>query len=90
MAQSRYIDAQYRNKEISIEQYNQQADKISRLKRKSSRDKSMAYGADRIKELVNKIKSFKPHVLFDDRVYDDFKRRLMPSDHTLKQGKKSS
>lgn len=50
----------------------------------------MAYGADRIKELVNKIKSFKPHVLFDDRVYDDFKRRLMPSDHTLKQGKKSS
>ncbi|HBL7240850.1 TPA: NERD domain-containing protein [Serratia liquefaciens] len=88
MARSRYIDAQYRNKEISIEQYNQQADKISRLKRKSTRDKSMAYGADRIKELVNKIKSFKPHVLFDDHVYDDFKRRLMPSDHTLKQGKK--
>lgn len=90
MARSRYIDAQYRNKEISLEQYNQQADKISRLKRKLTRDKSMAYGADRIKELVNKIKSFKPHALFDDRVYDDFKRRLMPSDHTLKQGKKFS
>ncbi|MCV5804659.1 nuclease, partial [Escherichia coli] len=26
-------------------------------------------------------------VLFDDRVYDDLKRRLMPCEHVLKQGK---
>ncbi|MDY4388626.1 nuclease-related domain-containing DEAD/DEAH box helicase [Pectobacterium aroidearum] len=88
MMRSKYLDEQYRCNEISNDQYNQQADKNSKLKRKLSRDKSMTYGVDRIKDLVNKIKSIKPHILFEDRVYDDFKRRLMPSEHTLKQGKK--
>lgn len=88
MIRSRYLDEQYRCNEISYDQYNQQADKNSKLKSKLSRDKSMTYGVDRIKDLVNKIKSIKPHILFEDRIYDDFKRRLMPSEHTLKQGKK--
>lgn len=85
---SRQLDEQYRQEKISNIEYNQQADKVAGLKRKLSRDKAMIYGLDRIQDLVRKIKSFKPHVLFDDRVYDDFKRRLMPSDHTLKQGRK--
>lgn len=84
----RKLDEQYRSGEISSDHYNKQADKISKIKRKMSRDMSMIYDVDRINNLVSKIKSFHPHVLFDDRIYDDFKRRLMPSDHTLKQGKK--
>lgn len=86
---SKNIAEQYKRGDISHEKYNQQAELISALKRKISRDKSIAYGVDRIKNLVNKITSVKPHILFDDRVYDDFKRRLMPSEHVLKQGKKT-
>lgn len=48
----------------------------------------MSYGSDMLPNLVRKIKSYGTHVLFDERVYDDFKRRLEPCDHVLKQGKK--
>uniref|UniRef100_UPI00404766CE AAA family ATPase n=1 Tax=Rheinheimera sp. TaxID=1869214 RepID=UPI00404766CE len=72
---------------VNADSHNRQADGLSRTKKKLSRDKFLVYTNDRLKELLKKINSYKPHVLFDDRVYDDFKRRLMPSDHVLKQGK---
>ncbi|MEG3131151.1 NERD domain-containing protein [Pantoea cypripedii] len=86
MIRSRHLAEQYKLKEISHEKYNRQADQISTVKRKLTRDKSMIYGVDRINDLVRKITSIKPHILFDERIYDDFKRRLLPGDHILKQG----
>ncbi|MFG0802423.1 nuclease-related domain-containing DEAD/DEAH box helicase [Leclercia adecarboxylata] len=85
---SKELSDQYKKNELTQEKYNQRAEQLSASKKKLSRDKSMIFGFDRIKDLAKKIQSFKPHVLFDQRVYDDLKRRLMPSEHTLKQGKK--
>ena len=77
-----------RDNKISIDQYNRKADGIESSKKKLSRDKSMTYCSDALQNIVKKIKGDSIHILFDERVYDDFKRRLMPCDHVLKQGKK--
>lgn len=75
-------------RKITQDEYNRKADSFAKVKRKISRDKSLAFTNDRLKDLVKKIKSYGNHVLFDERIYDDFKRRLMPSQHVLNQGKK--
>ncbi|WP_163392970.1 nuclease-related domain-containing DEAD/DEAH box helicase [Enterovibrio norvegicus] len=85
---ARLLFEQRRGNKIEIEKYNRIADSIDSSKRKLSRDKAMSYGSDMLPNLVRKIKSYGTHVLFDERVYDDFKRRLEPCDHVLKQGKK--
>lgn len=77
-----------RDNKIAIDQYNRKADGIESSKKKLSRDKSMAYCSDTLQNLVSKIKGYSTHILFDERVYDDFKRRLIPCEHVLKQGKK--
>ena len=46
----------------------------------------MAFGSDRLHVLTKKIRQNSKHPLFDDDVYQDFKRRLSPPEHTLKQG----
>ena len=80
----------YKLGNINYEFYNRRAEGFSRIKKNVSRDKSIIYTKDRLAGLLNKINGFKPHTLFDDRVYDDLKRRLMPSEHVLKQGKEIS
>lgn len=85
---ARLLFEQKKANEIAIEQYNRKADGIDSSRRKLTRDKAMSYGSDMLSNLVRKIKSYGTHVLFDERVYDDFKRRLEPCDHVLKQGKK--
>lgn len=72
---------------INIDAFNRQTEALSRTKKRIARDKAMAFGNDQTYVLVRKIKGYSSHILFDDRVYDDFKRRLMPSEHTKKQGK---
>ncbi|GEM77856.1 nuclease-related domain-containing DEAD/DEAH box helicase [Vibrio superstes] len=76
-----------RNQKIKIDVFNRQTEGLSRTKKRIARDKSIAYAGDQTTNLVNKIKSISSHVLFDKRVYDDLRRRLMPSEHTKKQGK---
>ncbi|EGQ9846007.1 NERD domain-containing protein [Vibrio cholerae] len=85
---ARLLFEQKKANKIAIEQYNRKADGIGSSRKKLSRDKAMSYGSDMLPNLVRKIKSYGSHILFDERVYDDFKRRLMPCDHVLKQGKK--
>lgn len=46
----------------------------------------MSFGSDRLGDLVRKIKQHSKHVLFDENVYRDFKRRLRPPENTLNQG----
>jgi hypothetical protein len=72
---------------IDVDTYNRRAEGLSRAKKCVARDKAMIFSGEQTCKLVSKIKSYKPHVLFDDRVYDDLKRRLMPCEHVLKQGK---
>lgn len=85
---SNQLNEQYRNGKINDKEYNYQFERHLKTNKNLSRDRAMIYSNDKLKMLINKISSFKSHVLFDDRVYDDFKRRLMPSEHTLKQGRK--
>lgn len=84
--QSQDLFKQHRSKGINHDTYNKRSDGISRAQTRISRDKGMIYANDQLSTLISKIKRFKSHVLFDDRVYDDLKRRLMPCDHVLKQG----
>lgn len=72
---------------IDADTYNRRAEGLSRTKKCVARDKAMIFPRDKIDRLVSKIKGYKSQVLFDDRVYDDLKRRLMPPEHVLKQGK---
>ena len=59
---------------------------LDKKKRTLQRDKGMSHGSDRLALLVKKIKEKSNHVLFDEDVYLDFKRRLLPPDHTTNQG----
>ncbi|MCG6202840.1 nuclease-related domain-containing DEAD/DEAH box helicase [Psychromonas antarctica] len=85
--QSQDLFTQHKNGSINHDTFNKRSDGISSVKLRLSRDKSMVYANDQLNTLILKIKSFKSHVLFDDRVYEDLKRRLMPCEHILNQGK---
>lgn len=73
-------------KKITFDSYKKASEYLARKKRNLQRDKNMSFGGDRLDHLVKKIKQNSKHVLFDENVYRDFKRRLSPSEHTLNQG----
>ena len=71
--------------EIPHKKYENAYDYHNRKRNNIARDKSISFGQDALARLVGKIRK-KKSILFDANVYDDFKRRLRPSQHTLKQG----
>lgn len=71
---------------IDFNSYEKSSGYLDRKKRNLQRDKGISLGSDRLSLLVKKIKQKSKHVLFDENVYIDFKRRLSPPDHTLNQG----
>lgn len=73
-------------KKMAFDSYEKASEYLARKKRNLQRDKNMSFGGDRLGHLVKKIKQNSKHVLFDENVYRDFKRRLSPSEHTLNQG----
>jgi len=75
-----------KQKIISFGDYEKANKPLDRKNRNIQRDKLMSIGSDNLSLLINKIKKNSKHVLFNHDVYNDFKRRLSPSDHTLKQG----
>jgi GTPase SAR1 family protein len=75
-----------KQKIISFGDYEKANKSLDRKNRNIQRDKLMSIGSDNLSVLINKIKRNSKHVLFNYEVYNDFKRRLSPSDHTLKQG----
>lgn len=76
----------YKDNEIDHFAYEKANEYIDRKSKNIRRDKSISISNDRLSFLVKKIKSKSTHVLFNESVYDDFKRRLSPPSHTLKQG----
>ena len=76
----------FQKKKIEYRSYEKSTEHIDRKKRALQRDKGMSFGSDRLELLVKKITQKSKHVLFDENIYRDFKRRLSPSEHTLKQG----
>ncbi|TSC54049.1 MAG: hypothetical protein LiPW30_779 [Parcubacteria group bacterium LiPW_30] len=80
------LNQRFREKNIDFHAYDKANGYIDRKKHALQRDKSMSFGSDRLALLAKKIKQNSKHVLFDDNVYRDFKRRLSPPEHTLTQG----
>lgn len=76
----------YNDGAMQFQAYDKSMKYLDRKKRNIERDKSISIVADRLDMLIKKIKKDSKHVLFDERVYRDFKRRLSPSEHTLSQG----
>ena len=66
--------------------YQKRMDYLSGKIRQVNRDKSISFGNNQILQLIGKIKNQTKHILFTDEIYDDFKRRLSPPEHTKKQG----
>lgn len=76
----------FKNKEIEFFKYEKKLDYLKIKKTNLSRDKSMSAGSDSLHLLLKKIEKKSSHNLFTEEVYKDFKRRLSPPEHTLKQG----
>nr|WP_281494916.1 NERD domain-containing protein/DEAD/DEAH box helicase [Marinobacter sp. S6332] len=79
---------EFLEKIISFEVYSKSRDFLDRKSKQIKRDRFISIGCDQLESLIKKIKSKSTHVLFDDDVYFDFKRRLAPPKHTLSQGLK--
>ena len=80
------LHERFHEKKMSFESYEKARSHLNRKKGNLQRDKRMSFGTDQLPILAKKIKKYTSHVLFDDEVYRDFKRRLRPSLHTLNQG----
>ena len=80
------INQAIREKKMAFDSYEKVRTYLERKKYNLQRDKSMSFGSDRLGHLAKKIKQSSKHVLFDENVYRDFKRRLSPPNHTLNQG----
>ena len=71
---------------LQYEKYNKHNDFLLTKKRQLQRDQSMSFCRGTIDRLIGKIKKTTKHVLFDEKIYRDFKRRLSPSENIFKQG----
>lgn len=80
------VQSDYRSGAIRFEKYERVNESLLNKKRQIQRDERMSFGYDSIQKLVKKIRNQDNHVLFDEDVYRDFKRRLSPSEHEIKQG----
>ncbi|MCK6052162.1 nuclease-related domain-containing DEAD/DEAH box helicase [Moraxella osloensis] len=60
---------------------------IEYYRNKQKRDKNLAIFQENIQNIIQRIKSRKVHSLFTDEIYNEFKRRLSPSQFILEQGK---
>ena len=74
-----------RNKQISQISYDKKMDYFERKTIQTRRDKGMSLYEGCLKKLLTALKQ--NHVLFEDEVYDEFKRYLMPPYHVASQGK---
>ena len=84
--QLRETNFKLNNSQICDKAYNFRYDFLANKKKHIRRDKSIAISREQLDHLVKKITEKTSHVLFDEEIYKDFKRRLSPSEHTLKQG----
>ncbi|WP_421252539.1 NERD domain-containing protein [Aeromonas sp. 600724] len=80
------LNQSLQEKKIAFDSYKKSMEYQERKKRNLQRDKNMSFGSDRLDNLIKKIKQNSKHVLFNENVYRDFKRRLSPPEHTLNQG----
>ena len=76
----------FQTKSMNYDSYERASNYLDNKKRNLQRDKFMSFGSDGLALLVKKINQKSKDLLFDENIYNDFKRRLSPPDHTLHQG----
>ncbi len=82
------LNERRKKNEITDQQkYDKSYDYLSRKIKNVVRDRSISFGDDQLEQLKKKIVQKSNRVLFDKDIYEDFKRRLKPSDHVLRQGR---
>ncbi|MCP3169729.1 AAA family ATPase [Myxococcus qinghaiensis] len=67
--------------------YEERFERLSRQLQNLDRDLNMSWTRDRLPAKIRKLSSMKPNKLFTDDIYEEFKRRLAPPSHVLRQGK---
>jgi hypothetical protein len=80
------LNQRHQSNSINAQSYEKAISHLERKKRALERDRSIAYGSDRLRNLVKNIKQKGPHILFNEDIYRDFKRRLSPPQHVSRQG----
>ena len=80
------LNQRYQNKELEFAKYERQPIYLERKRQNLQRDKAISFGSDGLQLLVKKIRTKQENILFDTLVYQDFRRRLSPPMHVLKQG----
>lgn len=70
------------------DKYNKRSDYLSKKIGKINRDKRISFSTDLLDKLVKKINDIDKNILFSENIYEEFKRRLSPSDWTYLQGHK--
>jgi len=66
--------------------YDKQMNHWERKRSQISRDINMAWTQDVLAKKVKKVTGLGRNILFSDDIYQDFKRRLAPPVHTVRQG----
>lgn len=80
------VQIDYKSGGLKHEKYERQNDFLLGKKRQIQRDRSMSFCSETITRLLGKITKVTNHILFDEKIYRDFKRRLSPPENMIKQG----
>lgn len=80
------LNSELNSKDITKDLYDKKMDFLERKTKQINRDKGMSLYNDerKLKKLLEALK--KPHVLFTDEIYQEFKRYLKPPIHVASQG----
>ena len=85
-SERRKLQEDYKSGRLQYEKYEKHNEFLISKKRQLQRDQSMSFCRGTIERLIGKIKKTTKHVLFDEKIYSDFKRRLSPPENIIKQG----
>ena len=77
-----------RQEKISGEAFNKRSEHLKIKVDKINRDQRISFSKDMLDKLIKKINCLGPDNLFSAEIYDEFKRRLSPSEWTYLQGQK--
>ncbi|WP_296593227.1 NERD domain-containing protein/DEAD/DEAH box helicase [Methylophaga sp.] len=80
------LNKRFKSGEVDHEIYDKAISHRERKKHILERDRSISFGSDRLANLIKTIKQKQPHILFNEDIYRDFKRRLSPPEHVYRQG----
>lgn len=71
---------------MQYEVYEKEITSIDTKMKKLERDRRMSFTQDIIDQLIRKILNIQPSKIFNDEIYQEVRRRLLPSEWFFQQG----